>query len=157
MMRVILGILICNRNDRVADPNHSTRYNLGAQAASMNQTTHHTLSGQFFQMRAWLTQARAPQNDLADLEFSLDKMIQSDTARDDIAAGKAGSQVDVVIPSERFDGFDLDQRHMPTRTWMVGISSQLVEIAISFEAAPSDSSYLTHRLHRGRARRRDVQ
>lgn len=88
-MRVVLGILVCERNERIADPDHPTGNDLGAQPAAMNQTAHHTLSGQFFQMGAWLAQARASQCSLADCEFPLDQMIQRDTARDDIAAGKA--------------------------------------------------------------------
>jgi hypothetical protein len=157
MMYVALGILVCERNDRVADLNYSTGHDFGAQPAAMNQTAHHTLSGQFLQMRAWLAQARAPQDDLADAEFSFDEMIQRDAARDDIAARMTWSHVDVVIPFERLDGFDFDQRHVATRTRIIGISSQFVEIAISFEPAPSDGFHLIHRLHRCRARRRDVK
>src|SRR5918992_5742002 len=107
-------------------------------------------------MRARLAQPRASQGGLADGEFALDEMVQRDTACDDIAARKTRRHVDIVIPFERFNGFELDQCDMPTRTWIIRISSHLVEIAVPFESAAGDGARFTHRSHRSRTSRRHV-
>ena len=120
----------------------------------MNQTAHHTLSGQFFQMGARFAQTHTAQDDFSDGKFSPDEMIEGDAARDHVAAGKTGSHVEVVFSFQRFDRFDLDQSHVASCAGIVRISSELAEVAVTFQAAASNGSHLIHRLHRGRACRR---
>jgi len=63
----------------------------------MNQTAHHTLSGQFFQNGRKVAQTHTAQDDFSDGKFSPDEMIEGDAARDHVAAGKTRSHVEVVF------------------------------------------------------------
>src|SRR2546426_2807113 len=64
----------------------SAAHDLGAQPTAMNQTAHHTLPGQFFQMGARFAQTHTAQDDFSDGKFSPDEMIEGDAARDHVAA-----------------------------------------------------------------------
>src|SRR6266571_1689902 len=88
---------------------------LSAQSAAIEQAFDYRLSRKLLQVIAGLTKANAANLDLANKEFLSDQVIQGHVACDQIPPRIARSKLDKVIPSERLDGFSLDQRQLMRR------------------------------------------
>src|SRR5207245_9884475 len=81
----------------------------------MEQAFDYRLSRKLLQVIARFTKANAANLDLANKEFLSDQVIQGHVACDQIPPRIARRKLDKVIPSERLDGFSLDQRQIMRR------------------------------------------
>ena len=113
---------------------HSAAHDIGAKAASMDQSAHGSFDRQFFQMRAWIAQSCPAQDHLADGELSIDEMIERDASSDEVASGLRCIDVDLIFSSQCLDGFDLDQSHFAARARSLAVAAGLAKVTISFES-----------------------
>src|SRR4051812_33200138 len=85
-------------------------------------------------MRAGLAKPDAAQRDRADGELAPDEVVERDAARHDIAAARAGRELDAVLTLQRFERFAFDQRRLGARIALgLGISPAAGEIAVAVE------------------------
>src|SRR6267378_7509230 len=117
------------------------------------------------QMFARLAQTCAAHEYGADPKFMVDKMIERDTRRRDVAAGVGGGELDSEpfplgvehAAEERLHGLNLDQRDFaPAVARLFRVEPCPGEIPIALEPASRECPHFGDRLHRRRRFRRDV-
>jgi hypothetical protein len=109
----------------------------------MYQTREHTFSRQSLKMRAWLAEANTTEKHAADHEFLANQMIEGHASSHDVTSGVARVQLDALIATQRFDGFDFDEGDLSIWARLIGIGAHLFEISISLEPLTSDCLYLS--------------
>jgi hypothetical protein len=65
-------------------------------------------------------------------------MIEGHTTSGQVAPMLVRCKLDVAIPSERFQDFDFDQRHLTIDVVVLGIPSQSRRVSVAFDADSGD-------------------
>src|SRR5437879_9953701 len=112
----------------------------------MEQAFDYRLSRELLQVIARFTKANAANLDLANKEFLPDQVIQGHVACNQIPPRIARRKLDKVIPSERLNGFSLDQRQLMRR---LGFEERALtqRVAVALKTKTGHSATFGDRTH----------
>src|SRR5688572_14511706 len=97
--------------DAIAHANRAAGENLGPQSAAMDQSLLDALLRKFLEVAARFAEFDAADAHIANGEFSIHKMIESDAARKQVAPRLRRLERDAVFSLQCRECFALDERH----------------------------------------------
>jgi len=94
--------------------------------------------GEAGQVVAGLVEADSAQCHFSDLELSADEVVEGDVAGDDVAAGVAGAELELVVTLQRLDRLDLDKGDLAVGSVPVRVGAFAVEVPVALQPLPRD-------------------
>src|SRR5438128_5727208 len=131
----------------VADPNLPILEHVGSQAAAVQERIDERLTDQLFEILAWLAQAHALAEQIADAEAMSEHCVQRNSTGGHVASTFAWLQRDSQAVAQVLEHFGFDESQRTASARRFGEVTAPARVAVAFETNPCKRADSIRRPH----------